>query len=165
MDVTPRSLTDLTNAEQPTGSGPSRPRRGRGRWRGVVLSVVVVAALGFVVARGLGNATLYFRNADEAVAQRQNLGEDRFRLQGSVLDGTVVRRDGGARFTVSYGGVDVVVDHQGEIPRLFEPGIPVVLEGHWQGDVFVSDRMLVKHSEVYVEQNPARVGAYEGAAS
>jgi cytochrome c-type biogenesis protein CcmE len=33
--------------------------------------VVVLAALGFLVFRGLGNATLYFRTADEAVAQRE----------------------------------------------------------------------------------------------
>ena len=31
------------------------------------------------------------------------------------------------------------------------------------GNVFVSDRMLVKHSEVYVEQNADRVGDYEPA--
>ncbi len=152
MDVTPRPVEDPGPLKRST------------RWRGVILVVLVVGALAFVVARGLGNATLFFYNADEAVARKAQLGDDRFRLQGNVLDGTVSRGNGAANFTVSYGGVDVAVSHGGEIPQLFEPGIPVVLEGRWQGEVFVSDRMLVKHSEVYVEQNPDRVSEYEGAA-
>ncbi len=126
--------------------------------------VLVVGALGFVVARGLGNATLFFYNADEAVARKTELGQDRFRLQGNVADGSVTRGDGAANFTVSHGGANVAVAHQGEIPQLFEPGIPVVLEGRWQGEVFVSDRMLVKHSEVYVEKNPDRVQDYGNAS-
>ena len=36
----------------------------------------------------------------------------------------------------------------------------MVLEGRWSGDVFASDRVLVKHSEVYVARNPDRVAGY-----
>jgi cytochrome c-type biogenesis protein CcmE len=159
MDVTPRSITEV----QPPGAAPAgkEPRR-RVRWRGVVLGLVAVGALAFVLFRGLGNATLFFYNADEAVAMRSQLGADRFRLQGSV-DGEFERTDGSARFAVAYNGSTVTVVHRGEIPKLFQPGIPVVLEGRWQGDVFASDRMLIKHNEVYVEQNPDRVAAYDEA--
>jgi cytochrome c-type biogenesis protein CcmE len=66
---------------------------------------------------------------------------------------------------VAYNGATVPVVHRGEIPKLFQPGIPVVLEGRWQGEVFASDRMLIKHNEVYVEQNPDRVAAYDEAPS
>ena len=171
MDVSPRSLTPVS-APSATGSDPAgepvagaRPTRGsRGaRVRGLLLAAVVLGALGFVVLRGLGNATLFFYNADEALAQRQELGRDRIRLQGNVLDGTIERSNGLANFVVSFAGADVDVAHQGEIPQLFQPGIPVVLEGRWEGNVFASDRMLVKHSEVYVEQNADRVGDYEPA--
>jgi len=170
MDVSPRSLTEV-GPQTPAGDGAdgataSRGRRGLRRWRGLVLGGVAVAALAFVLFRGLGNATLFFYNADEAVARRTTLGEDRFRLQGNVEDGTLDRSDGAARFMVTYNAVDVPVVHRGEIPKLFAPGIPVVLEGRWDGEVFRSDRMLIKHSEVYVEQNPDRVVAYdEGPAA
>ncbi len=166
MDVTPPTQTD--GVHSPDGSpaagslaprvgGPVRARR----WRGIVLAGVALAALGFVLFRGLGNATLYFYNADEAVAKRDTLGEDRFRLQGNVEDGEVDRTSGTARFTVSYNGADVAVEHHGELAKLFAPGVPVVLEGRWDGEVFRSERMLIKHSEVYVEQNPDRVAAYD----
>jgi cytochrome c-type biogenesis protein CcmE len=42
---------------------------------------------------------------------------------------------------------------------MFKPGIPVVLEGRFTGDVFTSDRILVKHSETYIARNPERVKA------
>jgi cytochrome c-type biogenesis protein CcmE len=49
------------------------------------------------------------------------------------------------------------VSHQGDPPELFKPGIPVVLEGRFQGATFASDRIMVKHSEDYVAKHPSRV--------
>jgi len=131
------------------------------RWRNGVLIVVVLAALGLVLAQGLGNAALFFYNVDEAVAQQQDLGSKRFRLQGSVTDGRIDRNGETANFVITYNGVEAKVAHRGEIPKLFEPGIPVVLEGRWRNGTFASDRMLVKHSEVYVADNPDRVKGYD----
>ena len=119
--------------------------------------IVVLGALGFLVFQGLGNATLYFRTADEAVAQRDELGDRRFRIEGDVVDGSV-RQDGNdVSFTLTSKSVEVPVRHRGDPPELFRPGIPVVLEGRFQGDHFSSDRILVKHSETYVAENPERV--------
>ena len=118
---------------------------------------VVVAALGFLVFQGLGNATMYFRTADEAVAQRTSIGDDRFRIQGAVVDGTVSQVDEDVTFRIESKGVQVPVVHRGDPPELFKPGIPVVLEGRFEGDGFESDRILVKHSETYVAENPERV--------
>ena len=118
---------------------------------------LVVAALGFLVAQGLGNATLYFRNADEAVAQRESLGSRRFRIQGAVVDGSVRQAGNDVSFRIRHNGVEVPVQHQGDPPELFQPGIPVVLEGRFDGEHFASDRILVKHSETYIAENPERV--------
>ena len=119
--------------------------------------IVVIGALGFLVFQGLGNATLYFRTADEAVAQRAELGERRFRIEGDVVAGSVVQNGNDVRFILTSKSVDVPVIHKGDPPELFRPGIPVVLEGRFQGDHFASDRILVKHSETYVAENPDRV--------
>ena len=119
--------------------------------------LVVLGALGFLVFQGLGNATLYFRTADEAVAQRSELGERRFRIEGDVVDGSVQKVGNDVSFTLTSKDVEVPVVHKGDPPELFRPGIPVVLEGRFQGDHFSSDRILVKHSETYVADNPERV--------
>jgi cytochrome c-type biogenesis protein CcmE len=157
LDLTPRTPAEPEGPDH-RPDGTSRPRRARRSPLAVALLVLVLGALSFVVFRGLTNATLYFYNADEAVERRDELGDRRFRLQGDVQD-DVVETDRGARFTVAYNGVTVVVDHVGDPPDLFRPGIPVVLEGRWEGDVFASDRMLVKHSEEYKADNPDRVPA------
>jgi cytochrome c-type biogenesis protein CcmE len=119
--------------------------------------IVVVAALGFLVFQGLGNATLYFRTADEAVAQRAELGDRRFRIEGDVVDGSVQQVGNDVSFILTSKSVEVPVRHKGDPPELFRPGIPVVLEGRFQGDHFSSDRIMVRHSETYVAENPDRV--------
>jgi cytochrome c-type biogenesis protein CcmE len=124
----------------------------------VILALVLVA-LGVVVVKALTSASLYFYNADEAVAKRESLGEKRFRLQGTVLaDGKHETADG-VDFYVAYNGVRVEARHEGDPPELFKVGIPVVLEGHWDdsGDWFDSDRILVKHSEQYEADNKDRL--------
>ncbi len=136
--------------------------RNRRLW---VAGAVVVAALAFLLVQGLGNATLYFRTADEAVAQRDSLGTRRFRIEGTVLAGSVQpSKDPGeglgddvVAFTIASKDVTVPVLHKGDPPEMFKPGMPVVLEGRFEGNHFASDRILVKHSETYVAEHPERV--------
>ncbi len=135
-----------------TTAGATRSRR-----RLWLAGAVVVIALGFLVGQGLGNATLYFRTADEAVAQRESLGDRRFRIQGDVVEGSVSEVGNDVTFTLAKNGVEVPVRHEGDPPELFQPGIPVVLEGRFDGATFSSDRILVKHSETYTAENPERV--------
>jgi len=52
-------------------------------------------------------------------------------------------------FTVEDCDTDVTVIHTGVPPQLFQEGIGVVVEGTWDGTVFESDTMLVKHDEQY----------------
>lgn len=141
LDLTPRT-------------GPTKRRRGLGA---SIVLVVVVGLLVVVAVKALGSASLFFYNADEAVARRAELGDDRFRLQGTVEPGSVDQTDDGVTFTVAYRGVEVDVVHQGDPPELFQDDIPVVLEGHWDGEVFASDRILVKHSSEYEADNPDRL--------
>jgi cytochrome c-type biogenesis protein CcmE len=131
-----------------------------GRRRGLAASLVlvaVVAALALIAVKALGDASLFFLNADEAVEQREDLGTDRFRLQGTVVDDSVEETDDGVAFQVAFNGATVDVVHRGDPPELFQPGIPVVLEGHWDGEVYASDRILVKHSSEYEAENEDRL--------
>lgn len=150
MELTPRTAPDPAVA----------PIRRPSPWAyGALLAVLV--GLGVIVYQGLTSASLYFYNADEAVAQQDHLGDRRFRLQGTVLGDSIHPTDQGVDFTVTYNGVEVDVRHDGDPPELFQPGIPVVLEGRWDpiGDVFVSDTILVKHSEQYQADNGDRLKA------
>jgi len=149
-------------------------RGGARRWIALGVLVALVGAIAFVVVQARG-ATLFYRNADEAVAQREQLGTERFRLQGIVV-GEPERSTGDepTRFTVAYNGVSVKVRHTGSEPALFKAGLPVVVEGRWNdaGTEFDSTRLLVRHTEnykakddgEYEEQHPDRT-APEGDAT
>lgn len=179
MELTPRtqtagSETPADGESQGTGAGAdaaaalrrSRARRHRLLSLGAV--VVVLLALGVVVFKGLSDATVYFLNADEAVEQRDSLGSKRFRLQGTVQEG-VTETSNGVGFEVRHNGVPVDVRHVGDPPQMFEPGIPVVLEGRWsdEGEHFDSDTMLVKHDAEYQaeEDYDERMSEVEGDTS
>lgn len=156
MELSPRTAPDP--------SGAVALRRRHSPWAYGAL-VAVLVGLGVVAYQGLTSASLYFYNADEAVDQKADLGGKRFRLQGSVLN-DVERTPEGVTFTVKYNGVEVPVRHdEGDPPELFQPGIPVVLEGRWSpsGDVFDSDRILVRHTPEYEADNGDRLDDAEDA--
>ena len=52
---------------------------------GIVGGLVVVAVIAVVLWNGLSQATLFFYNVDQAVADRTELGDKRFRIQGNEL--------------------------------------------------------------------------------
>ena len=112
--------------------------------------MVILGALGFLVARGLANAMNYYLTANQAVAQRAKLGATDFRIQGKVLPG--VHEVGTTlHFVITASNVDVNVVSTGSPPQLFRVGMPVVLDGHWQGSVFSSFQIMVQHGSTYVE--------------
>lgn len=145
--------------DSPQAAVPPAPRR-RGstgsRRRLIVAGVVVAAAVAFIVVEGLQNATVYFKTADQAVADKASLGHKQFRIEGTVENN--VRQVGNlTEFAIYANGVSVSVIDTKEPTSLFKPGIPVVLEGHWQGDVYQSDQIMVKHTASYVESHPDRL--------
>lgn len=148
-----REVPDLDLRPRTRAASPGR------RWLPIAMLVVILAGLGFVATRALGDATQFFLNADEAVARKADLADSRFKLQGTVVPGTISDTGSGVDFTVRFNGVEVAVVHQGDPPELFQPDMPVVLEGRWDpsGDVFSSDRMLVKHDEQYETDNDVRM--------
>jgi cytochrome c-type biogenesis protein CcmE len=174
VDVTPggratgpgpddRDLDDggLDLSPRTTAAAAPRRRTGGRRWGAIGFLVVLALATGLIVKNFLGDSTLYYKNADEAVAEREELGSDRFRLQGVVVGEPQERTDDRfTRFTVQYAGVSVDVLHDGSEPALFKAGLPVVVEGRWNdaGNRFMSTRLLVKHTEDYEEKDD---GGYE----
>jgi cytochrome c-type biogenesis protein CcmE len=164
-------LTELQPQDDPespdAGERPSgrpvivRRRRLLGtRRRQIIAFAVIAAALAILLFQGLGNATVYFKTADEAVAQEAKLGTHRFRIEGTVQnDVHLVGQD--VAFTIANNGVTVPVIHQGDPPQLFKPGIPVVLEGRFDNGHYASDRIMVKHTADYVAQHPDRVKTSE----
>ncbi len=141
--------------------GPA-PVRTSHRVRYTVVGLVLVGALGFLVAKGLGTALNFYLPANQAVAQRATLGTTTFNLEGVVEPGSVHPTATGVDFVVTAGATHVAVENTGTPPDLFQPDIPVIAVGHFSGATFVSDQILVKHSSTYIAAHPNRVTAPNG---
>ncbi|MDA8038208.1 MAG: cytochrome c maturation protein CcmE [Actinomycetota bacterium] len=128
--------------------------------------VIIVAALGFLMFKGLTSAITFFKTANEAMAARAQLGNSDFQMEGTVVRGSVHHVGTDVyRFTVESSGVKVDVENTGEPPQMFRPGLPVVVVGHFVGssDLFASDEIMVKHSQSYIAAHPGRVRAADGS--
>ena len=145
-------------ARPPVGTSRQRPTL-----RYVVVGLVLVGALAFLLAKGLGTALDFYLPADQAVAQRATLGSKTFNLEGVVEPGSIRSTAVGVDFVVTSGSTHVTVHNTGSPPQLFQPDIPVIAVGHFSGDLFASDQILVKHTSNYIAQHPSRVTAPDGS--
>ena len=144
----------------PQGPALPPPRRRRTSRRVLVVFALLIVAFVFLLVEGLGSSLNYFDTVDQAFAHRASLGTQTFRLEGTVVPGTIRSTSTGSDFTICEGTDVVRVVNTGSPPQLFQARIPVVVVGHFTSDTstdFVSSSILVKHSANYIAQYPGRV--------
>ena len=111
---------------------------------------LLVLVGGFLLFGNLNSNLVYYMTPSEASETMDEFSDGRrFRLAGDVVPGTIQNLSTGTAFVATDGTSVVSVRHTNDPPQLFQEGIEVVVEGSWDGDVFVSDVMLVKHDEEY----------------
>ena len=133
------------DSELPDGKARRRARRS------LVLCIgVILAALGWIAVRGLTGSFVYYLTPTDVVVEHQASVDERVRLGGYVVPGSVEQAGDVLRFTVSDSGAELRVVDTGPVPRLFRPGQGVVLEGALDADgTFHSDTLLIKHDGDY----------------
>jgi cytochrome c-type biogenesis protein CcmE len=152
VDLSPRTITE------PTAPAPRTRARRRRAWPWAIVLGLVFAAAAIILFQGLSNATVYFCNANEVGQRSDCMPGKRFRVQGTVLQGSVQRVDADTNFDITYAGATIPVHYDGEPGGIFKEGLPVVVEGRMGTDgTFAGDRVLVKHTEQYRAENPGRV--------
>ncbi|MHB8190605.1 MAG: cytochrome c maturation protein CcmE [Ferrimicrobium sp.] len=120
--------------------------------RSLVVVFVILAALGYVLYKGATSALEYYVTVRQANSNRATLGGSTFRMEGVVVPGTITPTRVGVDFVIRSGSAEDRVIEYGNPPQLFQPNIAVIIGGHFQGNVFVSDLIMVKHSSNYVPQ-------------
>ena len=161
-------MTTETQHERSAVTAPVAPSRApvRARGRLVMVCVLLAAAVGLLLYKGLLSSLDYFDTVDQALDHRAQLGTSSFRLEGVVDAHTIRASSTGTWFSISGAdGRRVQVRNAGSPPLLFQPNIPVVVVGHFAtstSDVFVSDQIMVKHSSTYIAAHPGRVRGPNG---
>lgn len=148
--------------EPPAGPAVPPARRRRTSRRVLVVFALLVAALVFLLVEGLGSSLDYFDTVDQALAHKASLGTQTFRLEGTVVPGSIRPTATGTNFLICQGPRSVHVTNTGSPPQLFKGRIPVVVVGHFASPAstaFESNTIMVKHSETYIAQYPNRVAA------
>ena len=161
----------MTDAAADLAPQTPRPVRSRRRWVPILVAVAVLVAV-IALVWSLVGGSLFFYNADEAIERREELADERFRVQGTPVAGSIVETFRGdepvVSFSITFAGAVMDVVHVGDRPDLFQEEVPVVLEGAWvdtappvddyvgaadDGWHFASDRMLAKHDDDYINDD------------
>lgn len=123
-------------------------------------AVGVVALVIGLMATSLSSGLTYYLYPSEAIEQRADFADGaRFRLAGMVVDGSITESGPVTSFVVSDGLAEVPVDLDGRVPPLFDDGVPVLVEGAWDGDRFAAHEAVIRHDENY--SIPEEGGGFE----
>ena len=119
---------------------------------------VIPALLGIVVAtfflvQSASGEFEYYRYTSE-VDRTQFTEGVRVRLAGKVVPGTITETVDASLFQISDGLETVDVRLINTPPPLFDAEVEVLLEGAFDGDVFVADNAVIRHEAEY-EAPPA----------
>jgi cytochrome c-type biogenesis protein CcmE len=162
-DDSEQTTANKSNAHKPELQPKRTSKLRKRKLRLTIAGLILVGAFVFLLIEGISNSLNYFLTVNQAVAQRQQLGNTTFRLEGLVVPGTVHPTTKGVNFMVESSGVTEAVVEVGQPPQLFQPDIPVVLVGHFSGGFFSSDQILVDHTSQYIAKYPNRVKAPNGS--
>lgn len=116
-----------------------------------LLGVGVLGLAGYMISQALTTSLVYFILPNEYAAQPSQFENRRIRLGGLVAPESVRFNDANLQLTflVTDGIETYPVQHVGAPPELFRENAGVVIEGRFDEGTFVSDNLLIKHSEVY----------------
>lgn len=149
MELTPRP-------EQPA---PSR----RQMLPAVIAALAVVVGIG-IIAIFLTSSIDYYCNVDEIGVREGCDDTRRVRVQGTVDEGSIEQRMNATAFVMSFNGVSLPVEYDGEPGGIFQECIPVVAHGRVVDGVLLATRIEVKHSNEYEAENKERITEAETSA-
>lgn len=113
--------------------------------------VGVLFVAGLFIYQALNTSLVYFILPSEYATNPSLYDSRRIRL-GGIVEEASVRFDDQAlllNFYITDSIERYSVQHYGTPPELFRENTGVVVEGGFQDGMFVSDNLLVKHTEVY----------------
>ncbi len=125
-------------------------------------SVVIAAALAYMIYAGVTQSAVYF--VTPAELQAAPVPGKAYRLGGVVARGSLKweARTLDLSFALSDGKATVPVRHKGTPPDLFGEGRGAVVEGSWSPEgYFKASLILAKHSEEYKAPHDGSQAGYK----
>ncbi len=120
------------------------------------VTLIMVAAFGYLILVGHQEGTMYYFEVSEFTARAASLGSEKVRVNGEVIRRSVNYDTNSQTLTFQIKDIDgpevLEVVYKGSPPDLLqEEGVSVVAEGRYRPEdgTFVSDKLLVKCPSKY----------------
>ena len=118
----------------------------------IIISVIIVAAVGYLIFSGLRDTMTYYMTVSEVLAQTGENRNEALRLGGIVQPDSVDwnPKSLNLSFTIKEEGKKIKVGYQGVVPDSFKPGIEVIVEGLYNGNgQFTASQIMPKCASKY----------------
>ena len=118
----------------------------KGKLKFIIAIVVIALAVTYLVYAGVKDTMVYYLTVQELKDQVPSIYDDRVRVSGIVVPGTIENSVGEPlRFTITDGVESVDITYEGIVPDIFRDDVEAVVEGVYTRDnVFVADTLLAK---------------------
>ena len=153
-----------TNTDQEAGprSADAESRHGKGVSIWVVIGLLLsIGAVAYIIFDGAEDAVFAY-TVDQAVCQKDDLVGKKFRVRGTVVEGTVKGTPGTleSEFDLVQNGEIITITYDKPLPDTFKPGIEVIAEGELTPEGhLVADNIIAKCPSKYEEGAPtAKMG-------
>ena len=146
---------DIHEKQEDVTRPPTRPRR---RWplSFLLAGLVILAAVGYLIYANTSANAAYDMTVTQ-LTQCTGCVEQAVRVEGTVQKGSVQRNDAIQQlsFMISDGHASIAVAYTGVVPDIFNGGIQVVVEGHYNGHgAFQAQTLLTKCPSKFTAATP-----------
>jgi cytochrome c-type biogenesis protein CcmE len=125
----------------------------------IVGSVLIVAAIGYLITTGINSTSQYFFTVDELMSQKVSFAGEGLKVKGNVVNGSIVRDTENylkINFAIEDKSSNLNVVYEGIIPDMFKDGQEVVVEGTLaQNGVFHANTLLTSCPSKYEAEREA----------
>jgi cytochrome c-type biogenesis protein CcmE len=149
--------------------GEGAPQEAGSHGKGVSLSFIVgllvaVAAVGYIIMDGADDAVFAY-TVDQASEKNDDLVGKRFRVRGTVQEGSLQQKPGtlDVRFDLVHSAKVITVAYDKPLPDTFKAGIEVIAEGELDSNnVLQAENVIAKCPSKYEEGAPTAKEAPHG---
>ena len=117
----------------------------------LLLSLILAAAIIFIVLRSLKENVVYFLSPTEIYNKAQISSEKKIWIGGLVKINSIKKNETSIDFIITDLKNEIIVTYKGLVPNLFSEGKGVIAEGQLKDKkYFIADKILAKHDENYM---------------
>lgn len=114
----------------------------------LISAILILLGVVLFITTVFRNNIRYFATPTQVITENLKTHKH-LRIGAVVKEKTWKRTDLQHTFTLTDGRNEVTVTHTGMLPDLFREGQTIVVEGHFEGEIFKASQVLAKHDENY----------------